>query len=165
MVRLSVPCSAISMPPILASTIASTMTPGACGSSSTSTSMTPISASPRVSTHPSPSATRYRSSPPLPEVAIPADRPLDLLPRSAVIAVAMSGGVDSSVAAARVAATGRRAFGITLAMWRGGRETIRDRGCCSIDSVDDARRVATMLDLPHYVWNLEEDFEADVVRD
>jgi tRNA-specific 2-thiouridylase len=82
-----------------------------------------------------------------------------------VIAVAMSGGVDSSVAAARVAATGRRAFGITLAMWRGGRETIRDRGCCSIDSVDDARRVATMLDLPHYVWNLEEDFEADVVRD
>ena len=50
-------------------------------------------------------------------------------------------------------------------MWRGGRETVRDRGCCSIDSVDDARRVATMLDLPHYVWNLEEDFEADVVRD
>jgi tRNA-specific 2-thiouridylase len=82
-----------------------------------------------------------------------------------VIAVAMSGGVDSSVAAARVATTGLHAFGITLAMWRGGRETVRDRGCCSIDSVDDARRVATMLALPHYVWNLEEDFERDVVRD
>jgi tRNA-specific 2-thiouridylase len=50
-------------------------------------------------------------------------------------------------------------------MWRGGRETIRDRGCCSIDAVDDARRVATTLAMPHYVWNLEEDFESDVVRD
>ena len=50
-------------------------------------------------------------------------------------------------------------------MWRGSRETVRDRGCCSIDAVDDARRVATALDLPHYVWNLEADFEADVVRD
>jgi tRNA-uridine 2-sulfurtransferase len=101
----------------------------------------------------------------LPEVTFPADRPLELLPRSAVIAVAMSGGVDSSVAAARVAATGLRAFGITLAMWPGSREAVRDRGCCSIDAVDDARRVATALALPHYVWNLERDFEAAVVRD
>jgi tRNA-specific 2-thiouridylase len=101
----------------------------------------------------------------LPEVAVPADRPLDLLPRSAVIAVAMSGGVDSSVAAARVAASGLRAFGITLAMWSGSRETVRDRGCCSIDAVDDARRVATAVALPHYVWNLERDFEAEIVTD
>jgi tRNA-uridine 2-sulfurtransferase len=101
----------------------------------------------------------------LPEVAVPADRPLDLLPRSAVIAVAMSGGVDSSVAAARVAATGRRAFGITLAMWPGSRDTVRDRGCCSIDAVDDARRIATAVAMPHYVWNLERDFEAEVVSD
>jgi tRNA-specific 2-thiouridylase len=101
----------------------------------------------------------------LPEAAVAADRPLDLLPRSAVIAVAMSGGVDSSVAAARVAASGLRAFGITLAMWRGTPDTVRDRGCCSIDAVDDARRVATALSLPHYVWNLERDFETEVVRD
>jgi tRNA-specific 2-thiouridylase len=101
----------------------------------------------------------------LPEVAVAADRPLDLLPRSAVVAVAMSGGVDSSVAAARVARSGLRAFGITLAMWPGSREIVRDRGCCSIDAVDDARRVATTLGLPHYVWNLERDFEGTVVRE
>lgn len=67
--------------------------------------------------------------------------------------------------AARVAASGLRAFGVTLAMWPSDRETVRDRGCCSIDAVDDARRVATAVDLPHYVWNLERDFEAAVVRD
>ena len=50
-------------------------------------------------------------------------------------------------------------------MWPGNRETIRDRGCCSIDAVDDARRVATALSLPHYVWNLERDFESEVVAD
>jgi tRNA-uridine 2-sulfurtransferase len=101
----------------------------------------------------------------LPEVAFVADHPLDHLPRTAVVAVAMSGGVDSSVVAARVAASGLRAFGITLALWPRTRAIVRDRGCCSIDSVDDARRVAASVALPHYVWNLEHDFEASVVSD
>ena len=75
----------------------------------------------------------------------------------------MSGWGDSSVVAARVAASGLRAFGVTLALWPRDRAIVSDRGCCSIDSVDDARRVANPVELPHYVWNLEQDFEANVV--
>jgi tRNA-uridine 2-sulfurtransferase len=101
----------------------------------------------------------------LPEVAFVPDHPLDHLPRTAVIAVAMSGGVDSSVAAARVAASGLRAFAITLALWPRDRAIVRDRGCCSLDAVDDARRVAATVALPHYVWNLEHEFESTVVRE
>jgi tRNA-uridine 2-sulfurtransferase len=93
---------------------------------------------------------------------VPSD-PFDLLPRGAVIAVAMSGGVDSSVAAARCAAQGVRTIGITLAMWPRDRERDRDRGCCSIDAVEDARRVANTLGIAHYSWNLEPEFQRDVV--
>ena len=76
----------------------------------------------------------------------------------------MSGGVDSSVVAARVAESGLRAVAITLAMWPREREVVRDRGCCSIDAVEDARRVADQLGMRHYVWNLEDDFDHHVIR-
>ncbi|MDQ6855671.1 MAG: tRNA 2-thiouridine(34) synthase MnmA [Candidatus Dormibacteraeota bacterium] len=91
------------------------------------------------------------------------DDAFDLLPQAAVVAVAMSGGVDSSVAAARCALRGVRTIGITLAMWPRDSERQRDRGCCSVDAVEDARRVATAIGIPHYSWNLEPEFQRDVV--
>ena len=93
---------------------------------------------------------------------IPED-PFAFLAGDAVVAVAMSGGVDSSVAAARCAARGFRVIGITLAMWPTSREQARDRGCCSIDSVEDARRVANQLGIRHFTWNLEPEFRAEVI--
>ena len=87
-----------------------------------------------------------------------------MLPKDAVVAVAMSGGVDSSVAAARCVEQGVKTLGITLALWPRNREIVRDRGCCSIDAVEDARRVANKLGIRHFVWNLENDFNETVIR-
>ena len=95
--------------------------------------------------------------------AVVPEDPFALLPRGAVVAVAMSGGVDSSVAAARCVARGIETVGITLALWPGDREQVRDRGCCSIDAVEDARRVATGLGIRHLTWNLEGEFSAAVI--
>ena len=76
----------------------------------------------------------------------------------------MSGGVDSSLVAARVADSGLQAFAITLELWPGDRE-MGARNCCSTDAVHDARAVATDLGLAHHVWNLEPEFDDRVIRE
>ena len=72
----------------------------------------------------------------------------------------MSGGVDSSVAAAMLRDAGHDVTGVTLKLWGGD----SDSGCCSVADVEDARRVAQQLDLPHYVFNLTEEFDDRVVH-
>jgi tRNA-specific 2-thiouridylase len=87
------------------------------------------------------------------------------------IAVAMSGGVDSSTVAAMLRAEGHNVVGLTMQLWNqrrlAGREGMPEQvqgRCCSIDDVYDARRVAEEFGIPYYVVNHEERFEQDVVR-
>jgi tRNA-specific 2-thiouridylase len=71
----------------------------------------------------------------------------------------MSGGVDSSIAAALLRDAGHDVTGVTLKLWGGE----SDSGCCSVSEVEDARRVAAQLGIPHYVFNFADDFTRDVV--
>jgi tRNA-specific 2-thiouridylase len=81
------------------------------------------------------------------------------------IAVAMSGGVDSSVAAALLQAQGHDVIGVTLQQWpREDEESSRHGGCCSLSAVEDARRVAALLGIPYYCWNLEKEFGERVIE-
>jgi tRNA-specific 2-thiouridylase len=80
------------------------------------------------------------------------------------VLVAMSGGVDSSVAAALLVEQGYDVVGATMKLFCHG-EDLPDRPCCSLDSVNDARRVCDRLGVPHYVLNLESAFGRDVVDD
>jgi tRNA-uridine 2-sulfurtransferase len=73
--------------------------------------------------------------------------------------VAMSGGVDSSVAAARLVDAGHDVTGVTMKLWGGDSDT----GCCSVADVDDARRAAQHLGIDHLVFNFGDDFLARVV--
>lgn len=86
------------------------------------------------------------------------------------IVVAMSGGVDSSVAAALLKEQGHEVIGIMLRLWSepgviadDGVERVVQNKCCSLEAVDDARRVARMLDIPLYLVNVEEEFKSSVV--
>lgn len=76
------------------------------------------------------------------------------------VLVAMSGGVDSSVAAALLAARGHEVVGVTLQLWGGP----GDSGCCSLGDVEDARRVADGLGIDHRVFNFAGEFSRDVVE-
>ena len=78
------------------------------------------------------------------------------------VLVAMSGGVDSSVAAGILVEQGYDVVGATMKLFCHG-EDVPDRPCCSLDSVNDARRVCEELGIPHYVLNLESRFGHDVV--
>jgi tRNA-specific 2-thiouridylase len=82
------------------------------------------------------------------------------------IAVAMSGGVDSSVAAALLQAHGHEVVGVTLQQWPRGdtEESAKHGGCCSLNAVEDARRVASLLGIPYYCWNLEKEFGERVIE-
>lgn len=92
-------------------------------------------------------------------------------PNQETIAVAMSGGVDSSTVAAILRSQGHHLVGLTLQLWNQRRlagkegmpEAIKGR-CCSLDDVYDARAVAEQLGIPYYVVNQQDRFEADVVR-
>ena len=75
------------------------------------------------------------------------------------VLVAMSGGVDSSVAAALLVRQGYDVVGATMKLFCYG-DDVPDRPCCSLDSINDARRVCQALGVPHYVLNLEDRFGA-----
>jgi tRNA-uridine 2-sulfurtransferase len=83
------------------------------------------------------------------------------------IAVAMSGGVDSSTAAAILLESGQDVVGFSMQLWdqrRGGDDAGPAAKCCSLDDLSDARSVAARLNFPYYVLNFQKEFEARVIR-
>jgi len=80
------------------------------------------------------------------------------------LVAALSGGVDSAVAAARALEAGHDVTGVHLALLRDPVRT-GDRGCCSLQDANDARRVADVLGIPFYVWDFSEAFQREVVDD
>jgi len=80
------------------------------------------------------------------------------------VVVAMSGGVDSSVAAALLKEQGHEVIGVTLQIWQESTTETRGAGCCSLGAVEDARRVAAKIGIPHYVLNYREPFNDRVIE-
>jgi tRNA-specific 2-thiouridylase len=79
------------------------------------------------------------------------------------IVVAMSGGVDSSVAAALLAERGHDVVGLSMQLYDQADGQASFGSCCSLDDLHDARRVAAAINIPHYILNLEPQFSAQVV--
>jgi tRNA-specific 2-thiouridylase len=80
------------------------------------------------------------------------------------VAVAMSGGVDSSVAALLLARAGHEVVGLSMQLWDRSGEPGRTSRCCAAEDISDARRAAWAIGIPHYVLDLEEEFAEAVVR-
>lgn len=82
------------------------------------------------------------------------------------VVVGMSGGVDSSVAACILKEQGYDVIGVTMQIWQDEEQTLLEEngGCCGLSAVEDARRVASKLDIPHYVMNFKREFQDKVVN-
>ncbi len=107
----------------------------------------------------------------MPEAAqLESSPPVGVETRPGLVAVAMSGGVDSSTVAAVLQQQGRPIIGLTMQLWNQRRlpelqgDGPAQHRCCSLDDVYDAKRVAQHLNFPHYVVNFESQFEERVVR-
>lgn len=81
------------------------------------------------------------------------------------VIVGLSGGVDSSVAAWLLKQQGYEVIGVTMQIWQDEEETVQEEngGCCGLSAVEDARRVAQLLDIPYYVMNFKKEFKASVM--
>ena len=80
------------------------------------------------------------------------------------VVVGMSGGVDSSVAAWLLKEQGYEVIGVTMQIWQEeAQPQEEDGGCCGLSAVEDARRVAYMLDIPYYVMNFRKEFKKHVM--
>ena len=81
------------------------------------------------------------------------------------VVVGLSGGVDSSVAAYLLKEQGYEVIGVTMQIWQDEEivEQEENGGCCGLEAVDDARRVAATLNIPYYVMNFKADFKANVI--
>ena len=81
------------------------------------------------------------------------------------VLVAMSGGVDSSVAAALLVEQGHRVVGVTMKTFCYSEIEGPSKSCCGLDGITDARNVADRLGIPHYVFDVEREFTRDVIDD
>ena len=80
------------------------------------------------------------------------------------VLIAMSGGVDSSVVAGLLVRQGHDVMGITMQIWQESQTDPRHAGCCSLGAVEDARRVARVLNIPYYVINFKQEFKDKVIE-